>query len=59
MIQIVEQSDSEKFLMYDKLSKEELIYMLIEANPMIKLHWSDMSNTTSTADSFTNSIVTP
>lgn len=32
MLQIVNQSDEEKFKMYSKLSKKELIYMLIEAN---------------------------
>jgi len=32
MMQIVEQTDEQKFAMYDKLSKEELIHMLISAN---------------------------
>lgn len=32
MIQIIEQTEEEKFKMYNKLSKKELISMLIEAN---------------------------
>lgn len=32
MIQIIEQTFEQKVGMYDKLSKEELIHMLIEAN---------------------------
>lgn len=32
MLQIIEQTDQEKFDMYNKLSKKELIIMLIEAN---------------------------
>lgn len=32
MVQIVEMNDQEKFEMYDKLSKKEIIDMLIEAN---------------------------
>lgn len=32
MMQIVEQTFEQKVGMYDKLSKEELIHMLIEAN---------------------------
>jgi hypothetical protein len=32
MYQVVEQTDSEKFVMYNKLTKKELIMMLIEAN---------------------------
>jgi len=32
MFQVIEQTDEEKFNMYSKLSKKELIIMLIEAN---------------------------
>lgn len=32
MLQKIEQTDEEKYLMYNKLSKKELILMLIEAN---------------------------
>ena len=32
MLQIINQTDEEKFVMYSKLTKKELISMLIEAN---------------------------
>mgnify|MGYP006957146672 CR=1 FL=1 len=36
MIQIIEQTDEEKFRMYNKFSKKELIIMLIEANKHLR-----------------------
>lgn len=35
MVQIVEMNDQEKFEMYDKLSKKEVIQMLIQSNKML------------------------
>ena len=32
MYQVIEQTDQEKFVMYNRLTKKELIMMLIEAN---------------------------
>lgn len=36
-LQVIEQTDEEKFAMYNKLTKKELIAMLIEANKHLNI----------------------
>ncbi len=50
MIQIIEQTDEEKFKMYNKLSKKDLINMLIESNKHLNSRPLRYTNQTTVGD---------